>query len=252
VKDIPVICSAPMVLALIEDRKIMTRRLAWRDAAFGLQDYSSEQLEDIDARGWSAVGEGDAGLYRVLKPTPWQKVTPGDRLWVKEVFCYGPADENPIYYRATDQVQTVQDGDGFAVVNKDGSEKSPWRSPLHMPRYASRLTLIVTATRIERLQEISEADVFAEGLRKLSKDAAGQEARGLSPTWKFGLAESDGLPGPKGWPWHEWRISPVDAFEKLWTSLHGPDSWKQNPEVVAVSFEVRKANIDTLPKAIAA
>ena len=93
---------------------------------------------------------------------------------------------------------------------------------IHMPRWASRLTLIVTGSKVERLQDISRADVMAEGIHE-----------------RAGAPMSDVFAG-----WHE-------PFADLWIGLHGEASWDENPEVVAISFRVIKANIDA-PEALAA
>lgn len=241
--DHPIIFSAPMVRALLDGRKSMTRRLAKGPACKSLACYARNPIYGRPHYHASA----------------WQRVRPGDRLWVRETPV--PSSTGFEYDTPDDDCIDLSDlnSEQIEFWNKragDDPNDSRRVSPIHMPRWASRLTLIVTATKIERLQSISPEDAVAEGLKKLSKDAAGQEARGFSPTWKYGLPEPDGLPGPQGWQWHEWRISPIDAFQKLWESLHGDGSWDEgswdeNPEVVAITFRVIKANIDA-PEARAA
>ncbi len=93
------------------------------------------------------------------------------------------------------------------------------RAAIHMPRWASRLTLIVEDVRVERLQEISEADARAEGCR--------------------------GRLGPNPDFPDEWDPSPQEEFSDLWRSLHGPDAWAANPFVAVISFRVIRANIDS-------
>lgn len=95
----------------------------------------------------------------------------------------------------------------------------PWRSPIHMPRWASRLTLIVESLRVERLQEISEEDARAEGAM---------------------LEYGEGA-----------KISKRRAFELIWKHINGETSWAANPWVAAIGFRVIKANIDA-PEAQAA
>lgn len=222
-KNIPIIFSAPMVSALLDGRKTQTRRIAWHSETDKkkMSFLCDGERPNPLARKARGFGVQMGGEYW-LRPTPWVGVKPGDGLWVRETFCYGPVDDDPIYYRATDQVQSVVDGDGFTITNKDGSEKSPWRSPLHMPRWASRLTLIVTATKVERLQDISEADAKAEGLEWVSGTYG---IKGIAATW---------VAGARG------------SFSELWKHLHGPDAWDANPEVVAIAFRVVKANIDAV------
>ena len=87
-----------------------------------------------------------------------------------------------------------------------------WRSPIHMPRLASRLTLTVTDVRVEPLQDISEADVLAEGLAPIVTDG---------------------------------RHSLVTMFVDLWNSINGHRApWNSNPDVVALTFTVEERNID--------
>lgn len=176
--DIPIIFSAPMVLALLAGRKTMTRRI----------------------------------------PTPqWRKVVPGDRLWVRENFAKVPTSA---YRRSEGVQQTVSPEDpDFAAIYAAGWDRSipKWKPCIHMPRWASRLTLAVTATKIEPLQDISEEDAKAEGVEPIIDHGVGNR--------------------------HLHRI----AFEQLWERLHGAGSWLHPVEVVALTFAVHKINIDQFP-----
>jgi len=102
---------------------------------------------------------------------------------------------------------------------------------LHMPRWASRLTLIVTATKIERLQDISEEDAIAEGISEIHT----QNTFGV-PKRMYGVQVDGG--------YAFYCSSARESFMSLWCDLHGPDARNKNPEVVAISFRVIKANID--------
>ena len=175
--DRPIIFSAPMVRALLDGRKTMTRRYAWR-------------IEKGD----------DAECF----PTIWQRVKPGDRLWVRESFARPKGGS--IFYRT----------DSFAA-------GLTWHPSIHMRRDYSRLTLIVTATRIEWLWSISENDCLAEGIPPITLEGA----------WTKPLPEKPNTRAIYG-----------GAFCKLWNDLHGPGSWDANPEVVALTFTVHKGNID--------
>lgn len=212
--DHPIIFSAPMVRALIEGRKTMTRRLAWR------------------------------GPVTQFYPSSWQKVKPGDRLWVRECWAHyqtinqrrlangGYSDEisdGLAGYRADgcdgidefrDHVRLMAGTDLIAVeINGDR-----WRSSIHMPRWASRLTLEVTAVKIERLQDISEEDALAEGVHELGGQMVGCFVAGQAMS----------------------GTTAEECFARLWEILHGTCSWEANPEVVALTFAVHKANIDKL------
>jgi len=144
---------------------------------------------------------------------------PGDRLWVRETWAVGniydsvrPRDINPggkpgwcgIRYAATQERCGIKD-----------------RPSIHMPRWASRITLLVEAVRVERLHDISEADAVAEGI----------------------------YPAPGGmWSGVEGQAGTTAraAFALLWTGIYGPDSWTANPWVSAITFRPVLANIDQI------
>lgn len=197
--DYPIIFSAPMVRALLDGRKTQTRRLAWR---YVPTFPGSEDLEQ--------------------RPTLWQKVKPGDRLWVREnirLVSIGPEDWRGIVYRA-------DNSDVRLMLAKTDAKLSPLHDTpsIHMPRWASRITLTVTDTRRQRLHEISEEDARAEGI---------EWRHGMFGTWN-----SDGSLRCGG------SLGAREAFRCLWINLHGNGTWDANPEVVALSFSVAKINID--------
>lgn len=190
-----------MVRALWEDRKTMTRRLAWRPNG---------------------------------KPSPWQRVKPGDRLWVREAFQIVPATA----YRGCGVALTVNPTErADSAIYRAGWDRSipPWRPSIHMPRWASRMTLIVEATKIERLQDISEADAKAEGAEPGADPVriSGEVAM-LRPDMAFNPPLI---------------LSMRRGFEILWRSLHGADAWDENPEVIALTFRVVRQNIDHMEAA---
>jgi len=141
---------------------------------------------------------------------------PGDRLWVREN-CATWGDHEAIY-RADDAVEY-----GLAV--SDGKFGAKWkaRPSIHMPRWASRLTLTVTDVRVQRLHAISEADAIAEGIKLHGDFFTG-----------YGKAAD------------QW-MGPLDSFASLWISLHGYEGWDENPWVVALTFTVQRGNIDQMP-----
>lgn len=202
--DHPILFSAPMVRALLEGRKTQTRRLAWQHP----------ERQGCDHK-WCPE-------YR--KPTIWQSVRPGDRLWVRETWRTDnlrnrlkPSEiepSAPLLFEADDpERQNTLKLWGIG------------RSAMYMPRWASRLTLIVTETRWQRVQDISEGDAQAAGCRS-ADFATGREC----------ILEPD-----KG----SYRLH----FADLWNTLHGPDAWDRNDEVVALSFTVHQSNIDRMSEA---
>ena len=214
--DIPIIFSAPMVRALLDGRKTMTRRLAWRET-LAISDDAC--FPDGRHKGWRSDGDG---FY--TRPSPWQKARSGDRLWVRENlrksqagWCWaaGEGDGRLIEMPRTDARVPAM----IAWAHHKEQAHCP---SIHMPRWASRLTLTVTGMKIERLQNISETDARAEG-------CSGR----LGPNPDFP---------------DEWDPSPQEEFRDLWKQLHGPGAWDANPEVVAITFRIEKANIDSLDR----
>lgn len=186
--DRPIIFSGPMVRALLDGRKTQTRRLASRIKTLRMPPSS----------------HGDTA--RLERPTIWQKVRPGDRLWVREAWqeCSPDQDGNTLCYRADYDIDELRD-----------CFTDPWRPSIHMPRWASRLTLVVTDVRRERVQDISEADARAEGVRF------------------------------SGWSDLAADALPIANFAHLWDSMHKPGArWDDDPEVSVISFRCIKKNID--------
>lgn len=208
--DHPVIFSGPMVRALLDGRKTQTRRMLYakRKAKGGVIPASASILTYTEKVGERHVRRAYQPVSSVYSASPddyfvltgWHKRKPGDRLWARE---------NALYWvRNSDNRK-----DKVAAYAADGYELEPgerWTPSIHMPRWASRLTLTITATKIERVQAISEADAMAEGCRPLA--------------------------GGRG--------SAADDFRSLWESINGPNAWAGNPWVVALAFDVAKQNID--------
>lgn len=188
----PIIFSGPMVRALLAGTKTQTRRVvkpspvvdrAWTGGACW-QRFAPSIKRPV-GEVWSIRDMHKACPYGV----------PGDRLWVRETFCDDWSDIEGIYYRA--------DGGLHADMFDAGCK---WRPSIHMPRAASRITLEITRVRVERLQDISEADAMAEGAAPL-------------------LVPPDGGSTPH-----------VEGYRVLWRALHGPSSWYANPWVWVIEF----------------
>jgi hypothetical protein len=213
--------SAPMVRALLEGRKSQTRRIV-KDAdvrdvgAFSVAAYVTTRA--VKERG-RVVGHRDVTVT-------CHYGGPGDRLWGKET--WQAWQRVSIEYDEWEPItREVRGGSSMAEwVETNGrpdrieyratsTSVGPWTPSIFMPRWASRLTLDVTAVRLERLQEITQADARAEGV----VDTTGVwEAAGGRP-----LTDRDQA-GPRG------------AYRALWESIHGPGSWEVNPWVWVISF----------------
>lgn len=230
--DRPILFSAPMVRALLAGTKTQTRRLlkgAWQSALEGHDEVLTWFAPpDVPWLGlpnrWAASGiyarrHGPSGYNRHLGLTPCR---PGDRLWVREAWrCEARYDNRaptrlprsaPIYYASDPDPRDSEPGCAGRL-----------RASMHLPRWASRLTLTVTDVRVQHLQDISEEDARAEGITPL-------------PSGRFHCGhDEEGEVTSK---------SAITAYGWLWNRINGADAWAANPWVVAYSFTAARRNID--------
>lgn len=196
-KERPILFSGAMVRALLAGTKTQTRRVAKTDITIGRDSILAPNRGQKHAPVFLLPEHAaDAVAY-----CPYGQ--PGDRLWVREAFGHFERNDNftpgcEVFYRA--------DGESLAV--------EPWRPSIHMPRWASRITLEVTGVRVERLQDISEADALAEGIVRLRDDG-------------FGLADTA----------HYHYTDPRESYFSLWETINGEGSVEANPWVWAVDFK---------------
>lgn len=205
-KERPILFSGPMVRAILEGRKTQTRRIV-------------KPQPRAEMRPVFELASG-----KPQKDSPYGK--PGDRLWVRETwgvyhsvkswtdcgyeydgdFIKGPLQGKTYSRTNTSDREGVNE---FVVYRADGvtEDGDTWRPSIHMPRWASRITLEVVSVRVERLQDISNDDAIAEG---------------IDTVWR-------GDNGP-----HE--FDQVPHFRTLWESINGPGSWDANPWVWCISF----------------
>lgn len=236
IKERGMIFNGEMVRAILEGRKTQTRRIMkpqpescprgghwWPSNVFKTMLHIEGEMQNGEG-GWGGL-VGDA--------CPFGDV--GDRIWVRETWgCVSheldedgriqswtpdrPATaihEMPFgngYYSghviyAADGVFTWGDDDGY----EDG--RSCWKPSIHMPRAASRILLEITDVRVERLNDISDEDAKAEGVPKSNKFPDTY----LTPKGDFADADI--------------------AFQRLWESIYGEESWQDNPWVWAIEFK---------------
>jgi len=194
-KEQPILFSGPMVRAILDGRKTQTRRIVKPQKRKDGVQLIPELLQQI--------GVGHACPHGAV----------GDRLWVREK--WGPCQSNykqdiatATYACFPDGSQKFKLGTYFQYNNNpdDIASKWPsgwkWRPSIHMPRWASRITLEITGVRVERLNEISEEDAQSEGV----------------PVSLMGASHRIG-------------------FENLWGSINGPESWAANPFVWVIEFK---------------
>lgn len=209
----PIIFNDAMVRATLDGRKTQTRRPVKVPKSW--EHWYPENHWLVDETGTT-----HPGVMERYHLGPFG--APGDRLWVRECFAKGvDGCERGLSYRA-DHLDPRGDGPANPM---------RWTPSIHMPRWASRLTLEVESVRIERLHEIHEDDAKAEGLKAMTKDGS---------LFKWGIPDRDGWPGrdDDGWHWHEWRRDPREAFAHLWDSIYG--TWSDNPLVWVATFKVEE------------
>ncbi len=212
----PILFNAEMVRAILDGRKTQTRRVIKPnpDTFCG--------WTGVEGRGyWPADIEGD--------PAKCPYGQTDDRLWVREAWAPGYQDGG---------WGTIFRADGYFSLGARKHERGPyfhakevgswirWRPSIHMPRWASRITLEITSVRVQRLQEISEEDAMAEGVEKLGEFPC------ITP-WKNYLLK----PGQPSAMNHSIARA---SFMSLWDSINGVDAHKVNPWVWAVSFKMVK------------
>lgn len=212
--DQPIIFSDPMVRALLAGRKSQTRRLlslrGYRDfSAFGPSDNPGYDWHFRRADGcWCDVTD-----QRLRKLLPYAV---GDRLYVREALYLDPLCIPANIYKADEQRVVWRTREQAVWLNEYAHGTVP---SIHMPRWASRLTLTVTDVRVQRLGHMSEADAVAEGIYREREQCWSADGEGCF-------------------------ASPKIAFHHLWDSLHGAGAWAENPWVIALTFTVEQRNID--------
>lgn len=212
-KEHPILFSTPMVQAILEGRKTMTRRIKGLEmpnhdhygtllGAWGL----SKHLGVTDGVSkWNI--QTDVDDYKTVDiKCPYGKI--GDILWVRETWAPKSISEEPpgdkAHYKATDSLAADK-----------------WHPSIFMPRAACRILLEITDIKVERVQDIREEDALREGIRI-------SETEGYQMSWNY-IDEQ------------YWLYDPKKSFKTLWQSINGEESWNQNPWVWVIQFEKSKS-----------
>ena len=200
-KERPILFSAPMVRALLDGTKTQTRRVvkpqppAHMQTARNLGDGNWQFVNDVHMLADAA------STWRC----PYGQ--PGDRLWVREKWrgVVNIAPPGSYEYAVAHHIPDQEHCRRVEYAATQQADTDPWRPSIHMPRWASRITLEITGVRVDRLQDISEADAAAEGVSAKHTADANYTAR--------------------------------EAYAVLWESINGPGSWDENPWVWVVEFK---------------
>ena len=211
-KERPILFSGPMVRAILDGRKTQTRRIMKPQPTY-------------DGFWWSHKGYSCGGEKQFRDGLPLFVGCPygvvGDRLWVRETCC---SDGWSVHYLADNDHREFGETryDDVIKLHHYSGGFSRQVPSIHMPRWASRITLEITGVRVERLNEISESDAIAEGIE--SKP----QPYGKELDWKY-----------YGWleKLNQWSTCPIRSYESLWNSINGPESWAANPFVWVIEFK---------------
>jgi len=208
----PIIFSAEMVRAILAGRKTQTRRV-----------MKLTSLGHIKAP--IMYGRHKPDNPRALAACPYG--APGDTLWVREAVAHGEGLKYHVAYKADSQCGAwgwdgdgnplfcshghVLEGDAGRAVGNYGMHRygKRWTPSIHMPRWASRITLRITDVRVERLQGVSHQDCVAEGC------AGGHDSI----------------------PRYPYSATPREHFHHIWNTINGAGAWEANPWVWVVAFE---------------
>jgi hypothetical protein len=214
VKERPILFSAPMVRAILDDSKTQTRRIVKGVPMWGAEHDAQWHPHVLppDSPGgefswWEGPAHGPSNYFWARCPYG----EPGERLWVRETWM---RQERQILYRADldDCGQCLAYGIASGCPSSTQLRVTPketWIPSIHMYRAYSRITLEVTDVRVQRLQAIGELDALAEGIPP-------NPFREESEPVELGCAKD---------------------FADLWEQIHGPGSWDLNPWVWCVSFK---------------
>lgn len=218
-KERPILFSGAMVRAILAGEKTQTRRVV-----------KPQPARVVEVGG--AYFSDDHSSARIHCPYG----QPGDRLWVRETWQTGMGADGPqITYKATPDYFPIDawDGPDEGIGPSFNYDKCPgatwhtnlsdliagaegnWRPSIFMPRWASRITLEITGVRVERLQNISEADARAEGAKSMDIVTGRQT---LDPNSRQG--------------------SYIAHYRAIWDSINAKTApWASNPWVWVIEFK---------------
>lgn len=229
VRERPILFSGPMVKQIIYRKKFQTRRTNGLELVNASPDdwtFSRVMTEEVGDRSLAVFTKGG----RIIT-IPCRYGLPGHHLWVRENYCFREFCEASgiddwfanVSYEADGSHRTIYQCDapsdvgfwpGAAIRKYEGKN----RPSIFMYRWISRLSLQITDIRVERLQNISSQDAIDEGLLSVMDGTGTLKWRG---DWET-----------------ETRIMPIDAYQDIWESINGPESWRANPWVWAITFKV--------------
>ena len=243
-RELPILMNGPMVRAVLEGRKTVTRRIL-KPQPFPDGYYQGDICLDVRSPyARFSVEAVDGGAYLSEEhESPYGE--PGDRLWVREAWrvpdslnaCSGfdiaercieagyRKPWSPIRFEDDGALTSAKDWHEFGSTPGEATP-GRYRHARFMPRWASRITLEVTGVRAERLQDITHLQAIAEGVEEVGIGSGYPWHYSATPvTW------ADAVEGNAA-VYDDARL----AFRDLWQSINGPESWDANPWVWAIEF----------------
>lgn len=254
IRERPILFSGAMVRAILEGRKTMTRRVVKPQPHAGVdavkwQDVIITGCNTPDQSGFAMMRGGVIDSEAIRCPYGM----PGDRLWVRETFRVEsvgthvpvkiPYEDVGIVYAADGEKRNIH-REYPSVLSSTCHNNKP---SIFMPRWASRITLEITGVRVERLQEITEADAIAEGVEPRTREKGYTIVCRGGGTFEVSSLYERGVPAvgdasPFGEVTHvepipeRVLISTSGVFRLLWMKINGRSSWDANPWVWVVEF----------------
>ena len=202
--DRPILFSAPMVRALLSGTKTQTRRVLKQATGPSLSVGMDDDEPGVAALSW-LWGDGPGhDVHETIKRVRCPYGQPGDRLYVRETWQAVNGNDRArhiVTHPAPDRGWIE-----YAATPRIDEPAYKWRPSIHMPRWASRITLEVTGVRVERLHACNEVDAIAEGA-----------------PWAACGAPQGG--------------SHKAGFAQLWEQINGDGSWDENPWVWVIEFK---------------
>lgn len=196
-KERPIIFSSSMVRVILSGKKTQTRRIIKRPKHLDEKYYPI----NVAGRFWWAIGGMSTGL-ELICPYGY----PQSRLWIRETWAADTKWDklSPKIIPTHSSIWYKADLDKNDTIEK-------WRPSIHMPRWASRITLEITDVRVERLQDISPRDIIEEGIKQ-----------------RIDLPPAEAIPKEK------------QSFIELWDSINAKRGygWEQNPWVWIIDFKI--------------
>jgi hypothetical protein len=253
-KQIPILFSTPMVQAILDGRKTVTRRI-----------IKFDELTQNEHGNWCYSYKNHAAsnqtkesmnddFFGLRDYSPYGKV--GDVLWVRETFWHGHFEPDEVDERCPDcdhweylycadtrDARPCDVSDEWCI-NEYGHDKRDWpawKPSIHMPKDAARIWLEVTGVEVQRAHDISYDDITAEGVRYPVSGPPDDNGM-VRPLFKLGIENSALSFMP-----NDWKDAPPEQLHKallnahwaeLWCEINGRESWEANPWVWVVRFKV--------------